>query len=606
MKHKRFLILLTVLVFALIALVACSNGDGGDVTTTLPETEAPDAIPEAIEIKLEGEAVNFSVIRPDEKKGSELAVEAAKSIREAIGKTLGSYPELGTDFLKKGDSHDAESLEILVGMTNYEQTAKAVSDIATYGDYIIKPIGNKIVIAAYSESGYRLAVSRFVALLEGGYDAESGVITLSREALELSETSERRLAALPMFEGGAFRAWYDAGNRLSISSSCDEVIIDSVTPELYSAYLAKLEANGYEKYADHKMGDNLFATYKSQRYTVNVGYYAYESAARVLIEPLAPDAPKKAEYQKVTTSQLTMLGLQQKYNDGLLNNGLSAIIRLEDGRFIVIDGGVNTSTTADDLIKALKSQAKEYTDKPVVAAWIITHSHSDHAGLLHGQYSTIGAAVKIESIMANFVSDAEANRAMNTPSSVWGASEGAAMDGVIKAAGTFGATMYKVHVGQVYNFADASLEILYTLESYAPEVANNYNTTSTVIKMTFGGKTTVFNPGDATGAALELCSKMYGDYLKSDILFATHHGYITQSTGDSGVKMAYGFVAPTLVLWPHGVNNHSAVITKDWNTVLFSQPNYKEGYIAGAIGERTVVKLPYSVGDVTGPNKSNG
>ncbi len=586
------------------AFVSCADGAVGEVTTAATESAEPDDAPKSIEFKVGEGTAGIRVVRSDELDSSEMSVAAAISLNSELARVLGAYPEFGTDFLKKGDTHDPDTLEILVGPTNYDETNEALRELSSYATYVMKPVGNKLVIVSYCEGGYKLAVSRLVALVEEGYDAATGTVTLDRGALELSEQAERQLSFLPLFEGGRFRAYYDAGVRLSKSSSCDEIIMDEVTPELYNAYLKKLEANGFAKYAEHRMGDNLFATYKSDKYTVNVGYYAYETAARLLIEPLAPDVPTEKAYERVTTSSLTMLGLQQPYNDGKLNNGLSVIIRLEDGRFIVVDGGINNSKTADDLVKALKEQSKDYAQKPVVAAWIITHSHSDHAGLLHGQYRTIAESVTVESIMANFVSDAEAKRAMNTAGAVWGETEGAAMNGVIQAAQTFGATMYKMHVGQVFCFADAKLEILYTLESYAPQVANNYNTISNVIKMTFGGKTTFLNPGDATGNALDLCADMYGDYLKSDILMATHHGYTTQSTGDAGVKKAYRYVDPTLVLWAHGTNNNAATLEKDWNAVLFTLPNYKEGYVAGALGERTVVKLPYAVGTVEGPNKS--
>ena len=81
-----------------------------------------------------------------------------------------------------------------------------------------------------------------------------------------------------------------------------------------------------------------------------------------------------------------MLGLEYSKGTENVSNGLSVLIRLTDGRFIVIDGGFNRTECADALIKAIKEQSKAYTNKPVIAGWIITHAHGDHSGMIGKQY----------------------------------------------------------------------------------------------------------------------------------------------------------------------------------------------------------------------------
>ena len=77
-----------------------------------------------------------------------------------------------------------------------------------------------------------------------------------------------------------------------------------------------------------------------------------------------------------------MIGLEYKKSDGgYASNGLSILMRLADGRFIVVDGGFNRAKDMTMLINRMKEQSAGYADKTggiKVAAWIITHSHGDH------------------------------------------------------------------------------------------------------------------------------------------------------------------------------------------------------------------------------------
>ncbi len=627
LAKKRILIVIAVLMLSL-SLLLCSCDEtqdpiATDVTTTEQTPDESTTVgnenaidPENIQIKIEKDendrdAVNFQVIRPDGDDSKSASVLAAQAIRDGIDNLLGVAPRLGNDFIKNAE-HDPDTLEILVGITNYDQTAEVVKESPSYGDYSIKVVGNKIVVVAYNNNGYSLAANALVNGMREGFDEATNTITLKASEINCTVNSNKQLAKLPIFEGGVFEAYYDAGERVS-GERCDEIIIDDATPELYDAYLKKLEANGYKQYTTHEANKNKFATYNSADHTVTVGFYDYEDTVRIMIEPLAPAVGLKDDnkYTKVTTSQIGMLGLETTASDGSADNsnGLCMVIRLEDGRFIVVDGGFNRSDNTTQFIKLIKNMSKEYTTTPTVAAWIVTHSHGDHQGMIgnSGKVSTIkNSGIKIESFMTNFMSEAERSKSMSALPDNWSSNEGGGYTNVWTTAKTFGSTVYKVHVGQIFYIADLELEVLYTLESFAPKVCNALNTTSLIMKMTFGGKTTYLSTGDATGNGMEIAAKMYGTYMNCDIVQVCHHGYSTWGN-NSGVIKGYQATNATLVLWPQGIRAFPNYVGKDYNAVLFTQPNYKECYIAGAMGDVTLVDLPYVYGQstITGPHKHN-
>ena len=53
------------------------------------------------------------------------------------------------------------------------------------------------------------------------------------------------------------------------------------------------------------------------------------------------------------------------------------IVRLSDGRFVVIDGGMAEYDEIEHFFETLNSQ-NELESVPVIALWFITHPHFDH------------------------------------------------------------------------------------------------------------------------------------------------------------------------------------------------------------------------------------
>ena len=600
-NKKSFSLLLSLLM--LLALL-CGCGESGEVTDTT--TAAPDTtteitttapveeLPTELNIVTDGKA-NYALVRDEDADTAGIEVAQARLLMNQIKDLTGATVKLGTDWVKRGSELDSSTYEILIGMTAYPETAQVVSSLG-YGDWAIRVVGNKIVVFGFDNSALSQATSQLLIKLKNGVSADGKSITLKTEDVNMTGTKNEKLNALPGYEGGAFYSYYAAG------ANCDEIIINETNLDQYNAYLKKLDAAGFTCYTTNEIAGNHFATYTNAKYTVTAGYYAYETAARLLIEPLAPAVGLESDnvYTPITTSQITMLGLEYAKSDGsYASNGLSVLIRLTDGRFIVVDGGFNNGSVAKLLADTMKEQSAAYaksTSDITIAAWIVTHAHGDHYGTLLGQTAYF-KGMKVERILVNFLSESERQKAISSYSNNWSSSEGQDYRNVPTAAKALGAEVHQVHVGQVYYLADLKMEILYTIESFAPNTCNALNTSSSVMRMQFGGEngTTYISTGDATGYGMEICADMFGDYIQSDIVQVCHHGYTTWGD-DAGMIEAYRTINAPTVLWPQGLHAYPNYKGKSYNAVLFDVPNYKEVYVAGDLGDKIIVPLPYSVG----------
>lgn len=629
-KNFISLLLAAVTLLSAISLLFVSCDSTGNGTTTdndssgeSTSTSQPTTPPED-EIALIIDSVSqVKVVRHYNLDTADPAVRAAANIRQELSRDTGADITIGDDWIKKDATYPSDTLEILVGLTDYPETATAAADLK-YGDYLLTVVGNKIIVLGYTSTAINSAANTLIRLAKNSKVTDEATgkssIVLKKSDVHATGTKNKVISAMPLMENASFSSWYESGN------DSDELIFDKTTLEAYNAYLKKLEADGYKLHTTNTITKNTFATYYNSKYIINIGYYDYEKSIRMIIEPFAEHnlVPLEADnkYEVVTTSQITMIGLEYVKNESpkeYASNGLSILIRLTDGRFIVVDGGFNRQADADMLVEQMKAQSADYVSKTggiKVAAWIITHPHGDHTGMIGNKYTTFSKnKIVVERFLVNFMADSEREKAISTYTSQgkdnWSANEGNGWAAVVSAASALNADLCTAHVGHVYYFANAKLEVLYTLESYAPALTNAFNTTCVIIKMTFkdektGAETVYMHTGDATGPAFSICTKMYGQYLKSDIVQVAHHGYSTWGA-ESGTINAYILMSPSTLLWPQGLKAYPNYRDKSYNKVLWNDknPNYKETFVAGWEGTITVLPLPYTVGSGKVVTKTN-
>lgn len=581
-----------------------------NANTTEPATEETDP-PQASERTTFDLIVNseaaVKIIRPADLNSADPTVTAAVKIRNKIEDVTAVKLSMGDDFKKATEEYDESTVEILVGNTAHPHIKEAIKDLK-YGDYTIRAIGNKIIVFGFTEGAISHAANLFAELVADYTTKENDIVNVSIpvEKINISGTysGSKELSILPYFDGSTYYGSYQS------NLACEEIILDDVTVESYNAYITKLESEGYTKYTGSDISGNLFTTLYNNEYTLNVGYYKPYDQCRIIMEPYSEETliglESDNKYTPVTTTQVTIIGCEYKKSDGgYAGNGLCLLFRLADGSFVIVDGSFNRSENANNLANTIKEQAKEYaTGKDIrIAAWFVSHAHSDHDGVLKGQTSLF-KQFTVERVIANFMTDAERERSMaSSYSGNWSNGEGGSDDSDRNAASALGADFIVCHVGQRFFFADTVFEILYTVESYGPQVVNALNTSTILVRAittdpATGKSSSTMVMGDCTGPAMAICNKMYGTDMRSQIVQVAHHGYTTWGN-DSAMATAYRYMSPEIVLWPQGNNAFPNYKEKSYNKVLWdaTNKNFQQLYVAGWSNSHHIVPLPYN-GDI--------
>jgi len=357
-------------------------------------------------------------------------------------------------------------------------------------------------------------------------------------------------------------------------------------------YLNALEADGWTQYSNNIMqGTNLFATYTKDSGSLYCYYISSKNRAYIIESPDQNLEVREQDnqYEKVCTPLLTQIKLRMDIWDG----GMSYLIRLSDGRFIIVDGGFREPDNAESIHLYEVLQQQNVLDKITVAAWIITHPHRDHLGVASEfliNYSP--SDLTIQSVIYNFPSDETLMKI--EPSNVEDTSDPGRMP-------TFLATLEKkwsdvpvitCHTGQVFHYADAKIEILHTLEDFYPKdisllSEDGVNGSSVVFSLELGGQKTMFYADAAVDESKDLV-KMWGDYLRSDIMQANHHGL------NGGTGELFETTDPKVVLVPMNVNYLPNILKHAHSRWVWNNMSGNIREVMLAEWEEYVLELPYT------------
>ena len=512
-------------------------------------------------------------------------VQLAKDVRDKIMKLTDAKVSIATDWVKSGtDTFDL--YEILIGTTERPETAQAR---AQYGvnEYGVSIIGNKIVVTGWNEKAIGLAVDLFVELLESSVStaADGAKIISFLENTKAGGKYDKWSVDIPQFEGGTLYG--------CVTCNHDDMqyYYTDVAEEAFVAYRAKLEGVGYKLYSENNISGNLFATYTNSSTMIHVYYVKNDNAVRIITgsnagEPYLPDAVDGPEqYTKITESKITQMTLD--YASG--NFGMCYIVTLEDGSFIVFDGGGSTGAIDHIRLYNLLNKINERPDgKIVIAAWIVTHGHWDHFKVFYNLCMTYGAQLKVERCIAN-IPDSTVYHNSNNPNFYM---ENGDYDKAAQAVG--GIKLIKPYTGMKFWIRNAEIQVLYTHEALYPTLLHTFNDSTMVTKMKLAGQDIVWLGDVQSGGSRVMCNMYDEGVFKSDIVQVAHHGY------DGATKEVYKRIDPAIALWPTDTGSYDKQTSGDTSgymgvdSYLVRSLNVVDIFVADP--DNISITLPYTPG----------
>ena len=351
------------------------------------------------------------------------------------------------------------------------------------------------------------------------------------------------------------------------------VTVPNVDISEFNAYIEYFTEKSFVECERYAKNGHSFAALSCESIGVFLNYF---ESIRELTVVLEQDC-KYFSYEDTRGSaavkaQITQIALE--------DFGMSYAIRLPDGRFILIDGGREFEPDADKLYDRIKADSP--FDTPVVAAWIMSHPHSDHYFCFMPFMEKYADSVKIEKFILNFP---EVDDFVHYPKLERYPLD--YMPRMYELIEKTGAPLYTAHTGQIYRIGDAVCEMLSSMDNTI-HLSSNINAISLVIKMELEGQTILWMTDASTSAAK--LPERYASCLKADILQIPHHGFQC-GTPEAEIEV-YDLIKPKVCFLPAmDYNAYSFFCIHRAGTHHLMWLDCVEEIITGEV-ERTIT-LPY-------------
>ncbi|MBE6690731.1 MAG: hypothetical protein E7590_05555 [Ruminococcaceae bacterium] len=509
----------------------------------------------------------------------DISVELRTMIANATGVKAGT-------FATKLDTAEEGDYEILVGNMDREEYKAELNKLAA-NEYGVLIKDGKVMLLAWNDvalaGAYDLFKDLITACTVEGEDGSS-TLTFPANCSVVEKISNDWAIDFPKPEAADL---YLDGTADVGDNSIEYIYAGSGANETtYLAYCEELEADGFVMVGDENskpLGtDNIFRYYyKEETGTALYVYYSpYQyAAAQGVKDTLASirvvassteyvDLPDESilnpnrTWTKVTESMVT--SLTHDYDMG--SWGIAYIMTLEDGSFIVFDGGIGRGANNCDnhvrLWNVLNSLYKKVfgTDptaaKPIhVRAWTLSHEHADHMNVLQSFLKTYGKnpAFRFDNFLFNATSDSECYNCSNPEFSM--------RRNIVsyKQYVTGGFNYLKVHTGQKFYFANCEMDIMGTHEDTYPKRLEYFNNSTTTFKTILtstdnaGNKTTTdcIWLGDLERIGSRRLRAMWGENMKADQVQVAHHGF------NGCEEKLYDLILPDIVWYPYAKSHYT-------------------------------------------------
>lgn len=486
------------------------------------------------------------------------------------------FLKTGVDLKLKKDTDTPQAKEILIfkmdNRTEVSDLAKELTAPQQRG-YYIGVQGEKIIVACEHEKQLKSALDLLISAIRPCGDGRYGIVKDYVGKLDIPKPITSATSSVSSYYTGE-------GNFT--------VKVAGITAKNYSDYCAAL-GREFDLYSSNEIGSNKFSTYvlnsRHGKIAIYTMYYPQEKCYKITYGPLGylPSLEATPEGDATVQPSITQNArdgsqLALGYNAA----GMSSIVQLTDGRFIIFDGGpynANDDSPNDDLVSlyVLLKDMTPNSGKPVIAAWLFSHAHGDHMNLAVKFIEKYREKVELQMVGYNFpdfdsITIVNENKASMKANAV-------ALNQVVKSYFP-NAKTWVAHTGEILNLPGCKVEVVYTPEDYGTTESLGAQTNGTitfpwgnhacsVFRLTVN-KTTFLVLGDAEATLCQWMSKNYGAAMKSDVLSLSHHGL------NGGELSFYKYIDPDICFWPI---DQARMVTDtcrqyDFNQYLLNIGNY--------------------------------
>ena len=499
----------------------------------------------------------------------EEAEELAERLSTLAGKTI--TVEYDTDVPQTADAY-----EICIGETNREVSSELYSELETVFEYKIALRGTYIAVASKNTDclvkAITLLIEDMAAALFGNY---CGTPAIAKD-YEKSGALVAELVGFPDLGGKNPKGVYE------IAKGEYVMYYENVAETDYTQYVTALQAEGCAIDSTYTLGDNKYTLMENDKYSVYIAYLAEVDSLRVIFGKPDVDQPAPAAVTKSNVCEPALWQLEVDCLGSESNGGMSYVIQLTDGTFVVVDGGYRTTKEATDLYNLLKANTPG-GGEPVISAWLISHLHIDHWGCLQTFTEKYADKVQVKAFYYNFPGVEMDDINMTVKNNV---------EGIMKKWN--GAKLYgKLHSGMNFSVVDAKFTVICTYEDVFPRIVSSGNDTTTVFKVEVGGQSIMFLGDAYDKESAVMFEQLNAEALKSDIVQISHHGY------EGCSRQLYEVIAAPTVLWPMPITSYDdKAIFRQWystgntNAYFREDATVKKIIISGTGTQKLV--LPYT------------